>query len=66
MVSKIKNNKEVLDYMVANNVGWLEEISEEDRKKYDATNANVHISIEGDRGYGEASAINGRRKVFGV
>jgi hypothetical protein len=52
--------------MVTNNVGWLEEISEEDQKKYDATNANVHISIAGDRGYGEASAINGRRKVFGV
>lgn len=52
--------------MVAHNVGWLEEISEEDRKKYDATGANVHVSIEGDRGYGEASAINGRRKVFGV
>lgn len=66
LVSKIKNNKEVLEYMVAHNVGWLEEISEEDRKKYDATNANVHISIAGDRGYGEASAINGRKKVFGV
>lgn len=66
LVNKIKNNKEVLDYMVANNVGWLEEISKEDQKKYDATGANVHISIEGNRGYGEASAINGRKKVFGV
>lgn len=66
LVNKIKNNKEILDYMVANNVGWLEEISKEDQKKYDATDANVHISIEGNRGYGEASAINGRKKVFGV
>lgn len=66
LVNKIKNNKEVLDYMVANNVGWLEEISKEDQKKYNATGANVHVSIEGDRGYGEASAINGRKKVFGV
>jgi hypothetical protein len=52
--------------MVANNVGWLEEISEEDQKKYDATEANVHISIAGNRGYGETPAINGRKKVFGV
>lgn len=66
LVNKIKNNKEVLDYMVANNVGWLEEISKEDQKKYDATDANIHISIEGNRGYGEALAINGRKKVFGV
>lgn len=66
LVNKIKNSPEVLNYMVANNVGWLEEISKEDQKKYNATDANVHISIEGNRGYGEASAINGRKKVFGV
>ena len=52
--------------MVTNNVGWLEEISKEDQKKYNATDANIHISIEGNRGYGETSAIKGRKRVFGV
>lgn len=66
LVNKIRNCPEVLDYMVTHNVGWLEEISAEDQKKYDASNANIHVSIAGIRGYGEASAINGRKKTFGV
>lgn len=66
LITKISNSPEVLNYMVANDVGWLEEISEEDQKKYNASNANVHISIKGDRGYGEKIAIEGRKKTFGV
>lgn len=66
LVNKIRNCPEVLAYMVTHNVGWLEEISAEDQKKYNATGANIHVSIAGKRGYGEASAINGRKKTFGV
>ena len=66
LITKIKNNPEVLNYMVTNDVGWLEEISKEDQKKYNASNANIHVSIAGDRGYGEAVAIRGRKKTFGV
>lgn len=66
LIAKIKNNPEILNYMVTNNVGWLEEINKEDQKKYNASNANIHVSIAGDRGYGEAVAIRGRKKTFGV
>lgn len=66
LITKIKNNPEVLNYMVTNDVGWLEEISKEDQKKYNASNANIHVSIAGDRGYGEAVAIRGRKKTFGI
>ena len=66
LITKIKNSPEILNYMVANDVGWLEEISKEDQEKYDASNANVHISIAGDRGYGENIAIKGRKKTFGI
>lgn len=66
LITKIKNSPEVLNYMVTNDVGWLEEISKEDQKKYNASNANIHVSIAGDRGYGEAVAIRGRKKTFGV
>lgn len=66
LITKIKNSPEVLNYMVTNDVGWLEEISKEDQKKYNASNANIHVSIAGDRGYGETVAIRGRKKTFGV
>jgi hypothetical protein len=52
--------------MVTNDIGWLEEISKEDQKKYNASNANIHVSIAGDRGYGEDIAIRGRKNTFGV
>lgn len=66
LITKIRNCPEALTYMVDNGIGWLNEISKEDQEKYDATNANVHISARGKRGYPEEIAIKGRKETFGV
>lgn len=32
--------------MITNNVRWLEDISKEDQKKYNASDANVHVVLQ--------------------
>mgnify|MGYP003301033029 CR=1 FL=1 len=65
LIDKIRNSP-LLDYMVQNGIGFLEEITPEDQKKYNADGANIHISIPYDDGRSEDAAIKSRKKIFGV
>lgn len=66
LYDKIRNSP-LLDYMVAHNIGFLEERSEKDRKKYNASASNIHISIPDEsRPYGEKAAIESRKRILGA
>jgi hypothetical protein len=66
LYDKIRNSP-LLDYMVENNIGFLEERSKEDQRKYGATASNIHISVpDASRPYGEKAAIESRKRLLGA
>lgn len=66
LYDKIRNSP-LLDYMVENNIGFLEEKSKEDQRKYGATASNIHISVpDVSRPYGEKAAIESRKRLLGA